>query len=149
MKTLADAATVTATVARLESTRPDATRRWGTMSPGEMLCHVADTFEVALGDRPPSRVKAPGPAWLIKGFALWLPVPWMKNVPTGRNVDPRRDGTRPGDFTADRDRAVRLLRRLAAEAKPGPHPIFGTMTSRDWLRWGFLHTDHHLRQFGL
>jgi hypothetical protein len=149
MRTLADFATVDALVARLASVRPDAQRRWGTMTPAEMLCHVADAFEVALGDRLPSTVKAPGPPRLIKGLALWLPIPWMKNVPTGRNVDPRRDGTRPGDFTADRDRAVRLLRRLAAEAKPGPHPIFGTMTSRDWLRWGFLHTDHHLRQFGL
>lgn len=149
MKTLADAATVVATAARLESAHPDATRRWGTMSPGEMLCHVANAFEVALGDRPPSKVRAPGPAVLIKWLALWVPLPWMKNVPTGRNVDPRRDGTRPGDFTADRERAVHLLRRLAAEARPGPHPIFGTMTRRDWLRWGYLHTDHHLRQFGL
>jgi hypothetical protein len=119
------------------------------MSTGEMLCHVADAFEVALGDRPPSAVKAPGPAWLIKALALWLPLPWMKNVPTGRNVNPRRDGTRPGDFAADRARAVRLLHRLAAEARTGPHPFFGTMTPRDWLRWGYLHTDHHLRQFGL
>jgi hypothetical protein len=149
MKTLASPVTLETVAARLGSVRPETPRRWGTMTSAEMLCHVADAFEVALGDRPPSAVKAPGPARLIKWFALSLPLPWMKNLPTGRNVDPRRDGTRPGDFAADRDRAVHLLRRLAAEAKPGPHPIFGSMTARDWLRWGFLHTDHHLRQFGL
>jgi Protein of unknown function (DUF1569) len=29
-----------------------------------------------------------------------------------------------------------------------PHPIFGPMTAKDWMRWGYLHADHHLRQFG-
>jgi hypothetical protein len=28
-----------------------------------------------------------------------------------------------------------------------PHPVFGPMTRVDWLRWGYLHVDHHLRQF--
>ena len=27
------------------------------------------------------------------------------------------------------------------------HPIFGPMTLRAWMRWGYLHVDHHLRQF--
>ena len=30
-----------------------------------------------------------------------------------------------------------------------PHPVFGPMTRGAWLRWGYLHTDHHLRQFGV
>jgi hypothetical protein len=29
------------------------------------------------------------------------------------------------------------------------HPIFGAMSERAWLRWGYLHMDHHLRQFGV
>jgi hypothetical protein len=29
------------------------------------------------------------------------------------------------------------------------HPIFGALSARDWLRWGYLHADHHLRQFGV
>ena len=28
------------------------------------------------------------------------------------------------------------------------HPMFGPMTPEDWMRWGYLHADHHLRQFG-
>jgi hypothetical protein len=27
------------------------------------------------------------------------------------------------------------------------HPMFGSMKRADWLRWGYLHADHHLRQF--
>jgi hypothetical protein len=29
------------------------------------------------------------------------------------------------------------------------HPIFGELTEREWMRWGYLHTDHHFRQFGV
>jgi uncharacterized protein DUF1569 len=29
------------------------------------------------------------------------------------------------------------------------HPIFGPMSESAWLRWAYLHADHHLRQFGL
>jgi hypothetical protein len=29
------------------------------------------------------------------------------------------------------------------------HPIFGPMSDAAWLRWGYLHMDHHLRQFGV
>jgi hypothetical protein len=28
------------------------------------------------------------------------------------------------------------------------HPLLGTMSNAAWLRWGYLHVDHHLRQFG-
>jgi hypothetical protein len=29
------------------------------------------------------------------------------------------------------------------------HGFFGTMSTRDWQRWAWKHTEHHLRQFGL
>ena len=29
------------------------------------------------------------------------------------------------------------------------HPFFGRMSRGDWLRYACLHTDHHLRRFGL
>jgi len=27
--------------------------------------------------------------------------------------------------------------------------MFGLMPDRDWMRWGYLHMNHHLRQFGV
>jgi len=29
------------------------------------------------------------------------------------------------------------------------HPLFGPMSRAEWLRWGYLHMDHHFRQFGV
>jgi len=44
-----------------------------------------------------------------------------------------------------------VLERFTAPAKGiefHPHPIFGDMSEAEWMRWGYLHCDHHLRQFG-
>jgi hypothetical protein len=40
-----------------------------------------------------------------------------------------------------------LVAQAASFAWP-PHPLFGPMSRAAWLRWGYLHLDHHLRQFG-
>ena len=45
-----------------------------------------------------------------------------------------------------------LLQRAASEDeffRGRPHPIFGALSRAAWLRWGYLHVDHHLRQFGV
>jgi hypothetical protein len=58
----------------------------------------------------------------------------------------------PAAFAQDLERAVTLLQQLAAAAPDAlvdRHPILGPMTRAHWMRWAFLHTDHHLRQFGL
>ena len=57
-----------------------------------------------------------------------------------------------GAFASDLERAVGLLRQLAIAAPDAlvdRHPILGPMTRAQWMRWAFLHTDHHLRQVGL
>jgi citrate lyase beta subunit len=66
--------------------------------------------------------------------------------------DPRAEGTQPAVFAQDLARAVAGLEGVAA-AKPDQlepvHGFFGTMSTADWQRWAYKHTDHHLRQFGL
>ena len=37
---------------RLRRVRPDSARRWGTLSAARMLCHLADSLRVALGQIP-------------------------------------------------------------------------------------------------
>jgi hypothetical protein len=41
-------------------------------------------------------------------------------------------------------------RALASNANHGgAHGLFGTMSLRDWQRWAYRHTNHHLRRFGI
>ncbi len=149
MRTIADATALEALVRRLHALTPDTPHQFGHMSPGEMLCHLADATASVL-DRPG------GPAGHSRRFRKWLTLyttyPWKHDLGLPTQVNRRIDGTRPGDFEADRARAIANLQALAVappSALPRSHEDFGPMTAEDWQHWGYRHTDHHLRQFGV
>jgi hypothetical protein len=150
MSSLADPGAVESLEARLNKLHPERPRAWGRMTPNEMLCHLADAFEVGLGERP----FAPTDTWMrrtvVRYVALRTSLAWPQGTKTPPEVEQGAGGTRPADFTRDRARAVALLRRFAAtDARHGSHPFFGPLTREEWLIWGYRHTDHHLRQFAL
>jgi hypothetical protein len=137
-------------ILRLDRLQPTTARRWGTMTPHEMLCHVTDSFAAVLGDRPASSAETWLSRTVIRWIALHTPLPWPHGVPTRPEVDPKRDGTRPLEFERDRQAAVEHLQRFVLpDTRCVPHPFFGPMTRNEWMCWGYRHVDHHLRQFGL
>jgi hypothetical protein len=151
MKTVADPVVVRSLIERLNALKADSGRRWGTLTPHEMLCHLGDAAAMVLGDRPRTKPVAMRRRMLVKWLFLWLPVPWPHGVPTNPLHDPRAEGTKPSDFASDLARALLGIERIgASEASLEPvHGIFGIMSVSDWQRWAYRHTDYHLRQFGL
>jgi Protein of unknown function (DUF1569) len=89
----------------------------------------------------------------MKWIALYAPLRWPAGIPTTPELDQTVGGTRPADFDADVAELEMLLTRVAAERSDRlaglVHPIFGRMSESAWLRWAYLHADHHLRQFGV
>jgi len=149
VKTIRDATVLAELVRRVERVTLTQSRVWGTMSAQQMLVHLGDGAEAALTRQPFTASGRKG-SRVLKWVALTLPLPWPRGIRSG--ADPASRETPAGRFSADRERAVGTLRELAAapEATLAPrHPIFGPMSRADWLRWAFLHTDHHLRQFGV
>ena len=137
---------------RLENLRPDAARRWGVMTAGQMICHLNDAFLGVMGKRPMAIPKGFSPWQLSKPFALYVPMKWPKGVPTRYEFDQRRGGTPPSDFPADMTRLVAAINAFLEQPRSfqfQPHPLFGVMSEWEWMRWAYLHTDHHLRQFGV
>ena len=137
---------------RLRTLRPDGAARWGRMSAHQMVCHVGDCLHMALGEKVVRDRSTPLQRTVVKWVALYGPRPWPAGIRTTVEVDQDGEGTRPVDFAADLERAEALLLRLgprAAGLEGRPHPLFGALSTSEWLRWGYLHTDHHLRQFGV
>jgi hypothetical protein len=152
LKTIADPAVLQSLRERLTRLRPDSRRRWGTLTPDEMLCHLGDAAEMVLRTRPRTRPVRERRRPIFKAVFLWSPIRWPHGIRTSPRQDPRAEGTRPTDFAADLRRAVSTLEAIAA-ATPDTlergHGIFGLMSFSDWQRWAYKHTDHHLRQFNL
>ena len=151
MKSLARPQDADELIQRLRRLRPDSVRRWGRMSVHQMVCHLNDSLLVATGQRAVSHAISLPSRTIIKWIALYLPLRWPPGILTRPEIDQEAGGTRPIDFAADVARQVALLEDVARQPQKlrgSVHPIFGRMSERTWLRWAYLHTDHHLRQFG-
>ena len=151
MKTFARERDVAEILRRLKTVGPDSSRRWGRMTAHQMVCHLSDSFLAMTGRKRTSKATGPLQRTIVKWIALYAPVRWPAGVETRPELDQAIGGTRPADFAAD----IAQLEMLCVEftvdidsAGGRVHPIFGPMSKADWLRWAYLHMDHHLRQFG-
>ena len=152
MKTLGDRKAREEIAGRLGLVRLESAREWGKMTSHQMVCHLADSFRGVVGEK----ALAPMPGVVGRGFmkwgALYAPFRWPHGVKTMPEVDQEIGGTAPLEFQSDIRELQRLLERFTRQPRDfswTAHPIFGVMVDREWMRWGYLHMDHHFRQFGV
>ena len=151
MKTLLNPRDKVEIVSRLQKVSPSSSRLWGKMSSHQMVCHLSDGFKLYIGliTAPPTGF--PYPSRALKWMALWAPIPWPKGFKTAPQLDQQIGGTAPEEFDRDVHQLKTLLDRFTASQRDfqwGIHPHFGRMSEVEWMRLAYLHSDHHLRQFG-
>ena len=151
MKTLARPRDKAEILRRLGTVSPQSTRRWGRMSAHQMVCHLSDSLRMGTGSKPVSEASSLLQRTVVKWVALYLPLRWPAGILTRPEIDQEQGGTRPAEFAADLEELAGLMDLVSAPTRSFEwplHPIFGRMSDAAWLRWGYVHTDHHLRQFG-
>jgi hypothetical protein len=150
MKTLADPGAQQEIERRIAALTPADRGRWGSMSIHQMICHQTEAYRCALGEKQAAMARPPMPRAILKFAALRIPMKWPHGFPSPPEIAQDRGGTPPVEFMQDRDTLLAALRAFCS-GLPDPlpkHPYFGAMSKKDWQRWGYLHADHHLRQFG-
>lgn len=150
MKSLADPVCRRAIEDRLARLAPSDRAQWGKMSVHQMICHLGEAYRCAVGRKKTSPAKFFVPKPLMRFIALRLPIRWPQGFPSPREIAQDRDGKPPVEFAQDHAELLAAFRDFCS-GLPDPcpaHPYFGRMTASDWNRWGYLHADHHLRQFG-
>jgi hypothetical protein len=152
MKSLSEPDVKRSVLERIGRLHPGRKARWGRMSAHQMLCHLTDSYRVPMGEKDASSATGPLQRTLVKWVALNVPLHWPKGVPTRPEVEQGVGGTPPVEFERDRDELIQIIQRFS-DSPPNfewrAHPTFGMMRAREWQRWGYLHADHHLRQFGV
>lgn len=148
MATMLDRPARDAILARFDHLRPDTRPLWGRMTAPQMLAHIADAMRMALGDLPVQPKNVP----LMRFFPFKQLVihvlPFPKNVPTADELRSRV----PHSFERELADVRALIARLDpanGTTRAATHPIFGSMSVKDWGVLGYNHLDHHLRQFGV
>lgn len=136
---------------RLDRLLPGTRPRWGKLDAPRLLCHLADSLRISLGeiDAGPHQ-----PGFMSSRLGRWLvidgPMPWPKGiaVPEAFFSTP----VEPSQFERDRmvlhDLIERFARGSSAETRWGVSPNFGALSPDQWARLNARHLDHHFRQFG-
>ncbi len=120
------------------------------MSVLQMLTHVDGAFRMAVGELYVDSVRLPMTK-MARWYILCSGIPWPRNYPTVAELDKAGSPNGPVNFDQCRTGLIERVRRfgLPFVTLMPEHPMLGPMTRWEWMRWGFLHIDHHLRQFGL
>ena len=146
MKTLLHREALDEIEQRLTRLAADATARWGRLSAPQMVCHLADSMKMALGDLPVARKNLPIRYPPLKQFIIYL-APFPKGAPTAPELLARA----PRDWSSDVAELRALVGRFAARGEDATwpeHPAFGRLSGRAWGVLAYRHPDHHLKQFG-
>jgi hypothetical protein len=132
---------------RLNKLTPNAPRQWGKMDVAQMLAHVNESLETALGVNFPKRMFI---GRIIGGFLknkVLNDKPLTKNSPTDKNyvfTDKR-------NFEKEKAKTIELVKKFhqngPEKCTKHPHSFFGKFTPDEWAVLQWKHLDHHLRQF--
>ncbi len=126
-------------------------RRWGKMSAHQMIRHLNDGFKLYMGRLAVRDPGFPYPSRILKLGSLWVPIPWPRGFRTPPELDQQGMSVAPDEFEQDVDELNRLVKEFSRKARDFQwpcHPYLGKMSEVEWMRLGYLHADHHLRQFG-
>jgi hypothetical protein len=134
-------------IRRMQSLSASSTRRWGSLDVVGMLQHLRLSARMTLGElQVPSSNKPVFQMFPLKHLILYV-LPFPKGAPTAAEL-------KPGDATSfeeERTALLELLERIGTGPNEGTgpaHPLFGSMTWREWGVVTYKHADHHLKQFG-
>jgi hypothetical protein len=131
---------------RLRRVGPDARPAWGTLDAPRMVCHLADSLRVALGDVPSKPVYTLASRTLLK----FVVVNTGLSVPRGKiQTAPEMLASNPAAWEADLAACLGLAERVGAGSARAVHPMFGPLSPEEWGRLCWKHMDHHLVQFGV
>ena len=86
---MADPAVLATLLERLSTVEPGSRRRWGSLTPHEMLYHLGDATAMVLGARP-ATIEAVSPSRGARGqgpSATSHPPRWREARPAGRILD--------------------------------------------------------------
>jgi hypothetical protein len=124
----------------------DRPAQWGKFTAPKMVCHLADSLKMAMGDLPVAPKRLPIRYPPLKQLIIYVS-PFPKSAPTAPELLVRA----PREWANDVADVQALLARAASARTTDSwpeHPAFGKLSTRAWGVLIYRHMDHHLKQFG-
>lgn len=138
-------------VQRIQVLTPNHIAEWGKMNVNQMIVHLTDQIRIAMNQKGSEDVSSFFSRNILKYLVLRIPKT-PKNVPTVKEVDSEKEGTKISNWEKDKAALLALLvefRTRSEYMELAPHPKFGKLTRSEWGKLIYSHLTHHLSQFGV
>ncbi|MBI3137042.1 MAG: DUF1569 domain-containing protein [Sphingobacteriales bacterium] len=146
VKNLFDPAVKQEIINRIHTLTPQSPRQWGKMNVAQMLAHLQQPIEVALGRRTIKGTFFFNLVMPLFKKTLWDEKPWKKGLPTDATYIMTGESK---DFNTEKAKLLELVSQFNETGiTTEKHPVFGRMTIEQWSKSAWKHIDHHLKQFG-
>lgn len=136
---------------RLEKLNENTPRKWGTMNATQMLAHLNEAFRIALGMAPSKDVSGFYSRYIKFPVAVYVLPFWPhgEKAPKEINVIANKISTK--DFYTELAFLLKFMEVLSERenGKLKPHPMFGSLSKKQWADLFTRHIDHHFKQFGV
>ena len=135
---------------RILALKPDSERKFGTMDANQMMRHLRNALETAMGE-----VTMPAKANPIVGKTVYFVITHVMTTWPGGKIKAPAYWTPPSDrdFESERQALLgaldRFMAHYSAGKTPSPHPILGNLSLGQWARLNGIHFKHHFRQFSI
>ena len=119
--------------------------QWGKFTAPKMVCHMADSLRMAMGDLKVAPKRLPIRYPPLKQLIIYV-APFPKGAPTAPELLTRE----PREWASDIADVQALLNRAGRTGTTDSwpdHPAFGALSKRAWGVLIYRHMDHHLKQF--
>ncbi len=146
--------------ARLAKISADTERQWGSMDATKMVRHLRFVFQASMGEEDTHGQAAPGTGFLAyipgaRPLLYLLVFKWFTDWPKG-NLRAPDEWTPATDKQFDEEEKL-LLEKMdqfvneleATPEKKAYSPLLGDIPLTKWSVLHGVHTNHHLKQFGV
>jgi hypothetical protein len=136
-------------IERVKQLRPETQALWGKMNVSQMLAHVNEPLLVMKGEKT---IKY---TLIGRLFGNYLKNKFIKDRGFGKNLltHEKFKVVDQKQFQQEQEKLIATLQLLqqkgTAIITKNKHPFFGNMTHQEWGDMMYIHTDHHLKQFGV
>lgn len=140
--------TVNQIIRRVNTLKPDALCKWGTMTLVGMLCHCNKTNQAILEGQE-AELRPTFKQRILKIAVLQV----IQRLPKGVKSKSiyLQQANQILEFEEEKNKFIATVIRFKnyKGVLNAAHPYFGKLSTQEWGRFAAIHVDHHLRQFGV
>lgn len=137
---------------KLRSLTPDQKAEWGNMSAQHMVEHLVGSWRISNG-RAKARAVLDSEKLEQRRAFMFSDEPYPKNLANplfSKGLPPLRKASLSDAIDQLEDEMRTFFTYHEAHPKAiEVHPVYGDMTTNEWLHFQAKHMGHHLTQFGL